>query len=437
MAIHKIKFFAGRGSRYLAEKIVASYGTTLGNSEVQQFSDGEFQPCFNESIRGCTVFIIQSTFPPLDNLMELLMMIDAARRASAYKVIAVMPYFGWARQDRKDRPRVPIGAKLVANMLMAAGVDRVMTMDLHADQIQGFFDVPVDALSASGIFVTYITSLNIEDRSKRAYYIAAMTNAYKTAVNEYMVQRGFEDADGNVLKPFRDRVIRPGDPEYGKPDTEDAIMANADGAFAGKPDIDAVPVGGVPSGNVSAGNVSSGNIAIGEPDNLSYHARSTRRKSNTAAEILPEGWHHAGVRPAPHVTLPDWLLDEPDKVAHRDYSTGVYYPEHKVRQSTDRSAYFRAWLVVGEVLSWSPEDGGRVTIMSRNKIEAGQEVEFVLPGAAPFAYTVPAGGFRDADGHWVEAINNPAHVFSMPCPQEVPVNAAIRSRTKKPTLKAE
>ena len=240
-----------------------------------------------------------------------------------------------------------------------------------------------------------------------------------------------------MLKPFRDRVIRPGDPEYGKPDTEDAIMANADGAFAGKPDIDAVPVVGVPSGNVSAGNVSSGNIAIGEPDDLSYHARSTRRKSNTAAEILPEGWHHAGVRPAPHVTLPDWLLDEPDKVAHRDYSTGFYYPEHKVRQSTDRSAYFRAWLVVGEVLSWTPEDGGRVTIMSRNKIEAGQEVEFVLPGAAPFAYTVPAGGFRDADGHWVEAINNPAHVFSMPCPQEVPVNAAIRSRTKKPTLKAE
>ena len=281
------------------------------------------------------------------------------------------------------------------------------------------------------------TSLKIEGRSKSAYYIAAMTNAYKTAVNEYMVQRGFEDADGNVLKPFRDRVIRPGDPEYGKPDTEDAIMSNADGAFAGKPDIDAVPVGGVPSGNVSAGNVSSGNIAIGEPDDLSYHARSTRRKSNTAAEILPEGWHHAGVRPAPHVTLPDWLLDEPDKVAHRDYSTGFYYPEHKVQQSTDRSAYFRAWLVVGEVLSWSPEDGGRVTIMSRNKIEAGQEVEFVLPGAAPLAYTIPAGGFRDAEGHWVEAINNPAHVFSMPCPQEVPVNAAIRSRTKKPTLKAE
>ena len=165
MAIHKIKFFAGRNSRYLAEKIVASYGSTLGDVEVLQFSDGEFQPYYNESIRGCTVFIIQSTFPSSDNLMELLMMIDAARRASAYRVIAVMPYFGWARQDRKDRPRVPIGAKLVANLLVAAGADRIMTMDLHADQIQGFFDIPVDALYASGIFVPYIKNLNMEDLS--------------------------------------------------------------------------------------------------------------------------------------------------------------------------------------------------------------------------------------------------------------------------------
>ena len=165
MAIHKIKFFTGRASRYLAEKIVASYGSKLGDAEVLEFSDGEFQPYYNESIRGCTVFIIQSTFPSSDNLMELLMMIYAARRESAYKVIAVMPYFGWARQDRKDRPRVPIGAKLVANLLVAAGVDRVMTMDLHADQIQGFFDVPVDALYASGIFVPYIKNLNMEDLS--------------------------------------------------------------------------------------------------------------------------------------------------------------------------------------------------------------------------------------------------------------------------------
>lgn len=165
MADHKIKFFTGRASRYLAEKIVKSYGSELGDAEVLQFSDGEFQPYYNESIRGCTVFIIQSTFPSSDNLMELLMMIDAARRASAYKVIAVIPYFGWARQDRKDRTRVPIGAKLVANLLVAAGVDRIMTMDLHADQIQGFFDVPVDALYASGIFVPYIKNLNIENLS--------------------------------------------------------------------------------------------------------------------------------------------------------------------------------------------------------------------------------------------------------------------------------
>ena len=163
MAIHKIKIFSGRGSEYLAEKIAASFGTTLGQSEVLRFSDGEFQPCYNESIRGCTVFIIQSTFPPSDNLMELLMMIDAARRASAYKVVAVIPYFGWARQDRKDRPRVPIGAKLVANLLMAAGVDRVMTMDLHADQIQGFFNVPLDHLYASTVFLPYIKKLNLPD----------------------------------------------------------------------------------------------------------------------------------------------------------------------------------------------------------------------------------------------------------------------------------
>ena len=165
MAIHKIKFFTGRASRYLAEKIVAAYGTTLGECEVVEFSDGEFQPHFIESIRGCTVFIIQSTFPTSDNLMELLMMIDAAKRASAYKVVAVIPYFGWARQDRKDRPRVPITSALVANMLTVAGADRVMTLDLHADQIQGFFDVPVDALYASGIFIPYIKSLGIENLS--------------------------------------------------------------------------------------------------------------------------------------------------------------------------------------------------------------------------------------------------------------------------------
>lgn len=158
-----IKLFSGTKSRYIAEKIAKEYGIELGSTAFLEFSDGEFQTSYEETVRGSYVFIIQSTFPPADNLMELLFMIDAAKRASAYKVVAVMPYFGFARQDRKDKPRVSIGAKLVANLLTAAGVDRIMTLDLHADQIQGFFDVPVDHLYASSIFVPYIKSLNIEN----------------------------------------------------------------------------------------------------------------------------------------------------------------------------------------------------------------------------------------------------------------------------------
>ena len=162
---HTIKIFSCRGSRYLAEKIATSLKLELGKSIVTVFSDGEFQPAFDESVRGATVFIVQSTFPPIDNLFELLLMIDAAKRASAYKVIAVMPYFGWARQDRKDRPRVSIGAKMVANLLHASGCDRVMTADLHADQIQGFFDFPVDHIYASPIFLPYLRAQNIENLS--------------------------------------------------------------------------------------------------------------------------------------------------------------------------------------------------------------------------------------------------------------------------------
>ena len=154
-----LKFFSGRATRYLAEKIVKRFGNELGQSSVMKFSDGEFQPSFEESVRGCKVFIIQSTFQPVDNLFELLMMIDAAKRASAYNIIAVLPYFGFARQDRKDKPRVSIGAKLVTDLLTTAGVDRVMTMDLHADQIQGFFNVPVDHIFASSLFVPYIKNL--------------------------------------------------------------------------------------------------------------------------------------------------------------------------------------------------------------------------------------------------------------------------------------
>ncbi|MBQ7774240.1 MAG: ribose-phosphate pyrophosphokinase [Bacteroidales bacterium] len=177
---HVIKIFSCRGSQYLAEKIAKSLKLDLGKSVVTVFSDGEFQPAFDESVRGATVFIVQSTFPPVENLFELLLMIDAAKRASAYKVVAVMPYFGWARQDRKDRPRVSIGAKLVANMLTAAGCDRVMTADIHADQIQGFFDVPFDHVYASGLFLNYLRGLNIENLSIAAPDMggAKRANAY-------------------------------------------------------------------------------------------------------------------------------------------------------------------------------------------------------------------------------------------------------------------
>ena len=160
---HKIKLFACRASKEFATKVAKAMNLELGAADILTFSDGEFQPCLNESVRGATVFIIQSTFPPCENLFELLQMIDAAKRASAHKVIAVMPYYGWARQDRKDKPRVSIGAKLVANMLNAAGCDRGMTCDLHADQIQGFFDFPVDHIYASAVFLPYIKAKNIEN----------------------------------------------------------------------------------------------------------------------------------------------------------------------------------------------------------------------------------------------------------------------------------
>lgn len=157
--VHPLKIFACRNSQTFAQKVADHLGVKLGETSLDVFSDGELQPAYVESVRGATVFIVQSTCPPAENLMELLLMIDAAKRASAYQVIAAIPYFGWARQDRKDRPRVSIGAKLVANLLRAAGCDRVMTCDLHADQIQGFFDFPVDHVYASTIFIPYLKNL--------------------------------------------------------------------------------------------------------------------------------------------------------------------------------------------------------------------------------------------------------------------------------------
>ena len=159
----KFKVFSGTKSRYLAIEIAKELGVELGKMSIQHFADGEFEVSYEESIRGAELFLVQSTFANTDNLMELLLMIDAAKRASAARITAVMPYFGWARQDRKDKPRVSIAAKLVADLLSAAGVDSVITMDLHADQIQGFFDVPVNHLYGSSVFIPYIKSLALEN----------------------------------------------------------------------------------------------------------------------------------------------------------------------------------------------------------------------------------------------------------------------------------
>ena len=184
-----IKIFSCQAASLLAGNICRSYGVELGQSSITHFADGEFQPCFEESVRGCVVFIVQSTFPPSDNLFELLLMIDAAKRASAYKVVAVIPYLGFGRQDRKDKPRVSIGAKLVADLLSKAGVSRVMTMDLHADQIQGFFDVPVDHLYASSIFVPYIKNLELDNLVVAAPDMGGTkrANAYSRFLNCEMV----------------------------------------------------------------------------------------------------------------------------------------------------------------------------------------------------------------------------------------------------------
>jgi ribose-phosphate pyrophosphokinase len=195
------KFFACTKSTALAEKIAKSYGTDLGNVLISRYSDGEFQPSFEESVRGARIFIIGSTHPSSENLMEMLLMLDAAKRASARHITAVMPYFGWARQDRKDKPRVPIAAKLIAKMLEAAGATRIITMDLHADQIQGFFEKPVDHLFASTMFLPYLKSLNLDNLtiaspdmggSKRAY-------AYSKALSCDVVICYKQRAKANVI----------------------------------------------------------------------------------------------------------------------------------------------------------------------------------------------------------------------------------------------
>lgn len=210
------KVFAGTETRYLAEKICSCMGHKLGDINLTRFTDGEFSTAYNETIRGFHLFLVQSTFPSADNLLELLMMIDAAKRASAYKINAVIPYFGFARQDRKDQPRVSIGAKLIADLLSVAGIDRLITMDLHADQIQGFFNIPVDHLYASSIFSPFIQKLKLEDMvvaspdvggTKRANTYSKMfgtpmviCHKYRSKANEIEEMRIIGDVKGkNVI----------------------------------------------------------------------------------------------------------------------------------------------------------------------------------------------------------------------------------------------
>jgi ribose-phosphate pyrophosphokinase len=209
------KIFSGTGSQELAELICKRYGCQLGRINIQKFSDGEICPIYLESVRGDYVFLVQSTHSPTDNLMELLLMIDAARRASAYKIIAVIPYYGYSRQDRKDKPRVAIGSKLVANLLTAAGTDRVITMDLHAAQIQGYFDIPVDHLDSSAVFIPYIQSLRLENltfaapdvgaanriREIASYFEAEMVicDKHRKRANEIASMMVIGDVDGKDI----------------------------------------------------------------------------------------------------------------------------------------------------------------------------------------------------------------------------------------------
>ncbi|MCH5215768.1 MAG: ribose-phosphate pyrophosphokinase [Muribaculaceae bacterium] len=197
-----LKIFSGTKSHYLAEEICKHLGVELGKMNILHFADGEFEVSFEESIRGCDVFLVQSTFPNTDNLMELLLMIDAAKRASAKSINAVVPYFGWARQDRKDKPRVSIAAKLVADLLSVAGITRLITMDLHADQIQGFFNVPVDHLYASSVFIPYIQSLKLENLVIATPDVggAKRANSYAKYLNTPLVLCHKHRAKANVVE---------------------------------------------------------------------------------------------------------------------------------------------------------------------------------------------------------------------------------------------
>ncbi len=286
--------FSGTNTRYLAEKICQSLGCPLGKLQITRFSDGEFSVSYEESIRGHDVFLVQSTFPNSDNFMELLLMIDAAKRASARTINAVMPYFGWARQDRKDKPRVSIGAKLVADILSVAGVDRVITMDLHADQIQGFFNVPVDHLYASGVLLPYLQSLQLDNMviaspdvggSKRASTYAKYLGCSLVLCNKTRLRANVVDSM-QIIGDVKDKNVVLVDDivDTAGTITKAADLMKASGAISVRACASHCVMSGPASENVQ-------NSALEEivfTDSIPYSNRCSKVKQITVADMFAE-----------------------------------------------------------------------------------------------------------------------------------------------------
>jgi ribose-phosphate pyrophosphokinase len=293
----EVKIFAGTNSQSLGEKIAKSYGKRLGELTLSKFSDGELSPSFDESIRGCTVFLVQSTTPPSDNLLELCLMIDAAKRASAYKVCAVIPYFGYARQDRKDRPRVSIAAKLIANMLTSAGADRIMTCDLHAGQIQGFFDIPLDHLNGSAIFVPYLNSLRLDNmifaapdvggvaraRSYAKHFEVEMVvcDKHRKRANEIASMQVIGDVEGKDVILVDDLV-----------DTAGTLCKASEMLIdKGATSVRAIATHGVLSGSAYENIENSKLVELIITDSISMKQASSKIRALTVAELFGKAIH--------------------------------------------------------------------------------------------------------------------------------------------------
>lgn len=291
----KVKLFSGTNSQYLSKKIALEYGKPLGEVEIQKFSDGELSPYYKESVRGCDVFIINSTFAPSDNIMELLLLIDAAKRASAKYVTVVIPYFGYARQDRKDRPRVAIGAKLVANLISAAGAHRIMTCDLHAGQIQGFFDIPVDHLDGSYIFVPYVRSLKLDNLliaspdvggTKRARTFAkhfevdmVVIDKYRKRANEVASMQVIGNVEGKDIVLVDDLV------DTGGTISKASIVLKEEGARS----VRAICTHPILSGNAYENIENSALEELMVTDTIPLYKKSTKIKVLSVANLFAKG----------------------------------------------------------------------------------------------------------------------------------------------------